>query len=97
MGSGIIGIPKCPRTHPGMMYLDDSSVVGGREWVCRECGERLYISSDGTVAGPTSASAPPINEHRGNHSGKPRRNERSHYSSSKERERNYIQANPRES
>ena len=34
-------IPQCPRLHRGAVIPDDCQ-QGGREWVCRICGTRLY-------------------------------------------------------
>ena len=90
--------PVCPRLHHGVMVSDPCGPgFNNREWVCRTCGTRLYPDAQGGAAPAAISDEKPVNANTGNHSGKPRRNERSHYGSSKERERNYIQANPRES
>jgi len=90
--------PVCPRLHHGVMVSDPCGPGRHhREWVCRTCGTRLYGTAQGGAAHAAISDEKPVNANTGNHSGKPRRNERSHYGRSKERERNYIQANPRES
>jgi len=67
-----IGIPTCPRAHPGMMYLDSDPITGDHEWVCRACGVRLYGGTAADAQEPPIATEKPINEKRGNLSGNPR-------------------------
>ena len=89
--------PGCPRLHHGVMISDRCGPgFHHREWVCRMCGTRLYGTANGGAAPAAISYEQPVTA-KGNFTGRPRRNDRSHYGSSKERERNYIQANPRES
>jgi hypothetical protein len=89
--------PVCPRLHHGVMISDPcGSGAHHREWVCRTCGTRLYGTDQGGAAPAAISNEQPKNANTGNHTGRAR-NVPSHYGSSKERERNYIQANPRES
>ena len=90
--------PTCPRLHHGVMISDPCGPGHQhREWVCRMCGTRLYGTANGGAVPAAISNEQPKNANTGNHTGRARRNERSHYGTSKERERNYIQANPRES
>jgi hypothetical protein len=70
-------IPSCPRLHPGAVVSDDCQ-QGGREWVCRICGTRLYEIDGATATEARVSQEQPVNENTGNHSGKPRNN-RHHY------------------
>lgn len=41
--------PRCPRApiHHGLMERERLDQGLGSEWVCRECGRRLYLDKDG--------------------------------------------------
>jgi len=78
-------IPLCPRLHPGMMVSDDSRYA--KEWFCRSCGTRLYGNDQGGAELPQTSPEKPINES-GIVTGK-RRNIRTHYVRSKERNRKH--------
>ena len=64
-------VPSCPRMHPGAVIADDC-LGGGREWVCRICGTRLYEIEGTAVTVAQVSHEKPINENIGNHTGKPR-------------------------
>ena len=64
-------IPQCPRLHPGAVISDDCQ-QGGREWVCRICGTRLYEIDGATATVAQVSYEKPVNENTGNHTGKPR-------------------------
>ena len=86
--------PVCPRLHHGVMISDPCGPgAHAREWVCRTCWTRLYPTSNGGAAPAAISNEGPI-DGRGNFTGRPRKAP-AHYGKSKERERNYIQANPR--
>jgi hypothetical protein len=88
--------PVCPRLHHGVMISDPCGPgPHAREWVCRTCGTRLYPTSNGGAAPAAISTEAPVTS-KGNFTGRPREAP-AHYGKSKERERNYIQANPRAS
>ena len=91
--------PVCPRLHHGVMISDPCGPgFYDREWVCRMCGTRLYGTANGGAVPAAISYEQPVTA-KGNFTGRPRRNKdgHTHYAKSKERERDYIQANPRES
>ena len=54
-------IPTCPRLHYGAVVQDDCR-EGGREWVCRVCGIRLYGNDAATAAVAQVTQEKPYND-----------------------------------
>ena len=73
--------PTCPRLHPGMMVQDDSRY--GQEWFCRACGTRLYNNDQGGAELPQISTEQPMKD-MGNLTGRPRKNNTTHYRVSKD-------------